>query len=325
MKKILSLSVSIILMLTSCIDDTETTAASQTEVAAKPPTSVGSSGLPGKTVTFNPTLIFSSDGLSVNYQNSTEGNYPTGEFTNLAISEAVEGDRLIVSISVGAEKIDLGFSFTDRGGEGYIDEAVLDLVEVNDEVKELPAKVTIAIDAGTVRNENVTAESLPDLTGAPTVDEWNNYLTGTGLLVTDTTDVSLSVVQFSSSTEATIYHITGSDAGTSDSFSYIYTKLDENTGTLDMTDYYVEKDEGEPWHGQNIKDEGQVKLIWSSDEDATFYNGQWSDVQGAGVYTNLDTGEERVSTSSVSSGTFGVVSNVSIYIEQSKQTASTGN
>jgi len=315
----------ILLMLSSCIDDTETTAASQTAVVAQPPASVGSSGLSGQTITFNPTLVFSADGSTIDYQNNTAGNYPTGEFTNLVIGEAVEGDRLIISITVGGEKIDLGFSFTDRGGEGYIDEAVLDLVEVNDEVKELPAKVTIAIDAGTVRNENVTAESLPDLTGAPTVDEWNKYLTGTGLLVTDTTDGSLSVVQFSSSTEATIYHLTGHDyAGTSDSFSYIYTKLDENTGTLDMTEYYVEEDEG-PWYGQNIKDVGQVKLIWSSDEDATFYNGQWSDVQGAGVYTNLDTGEEIVSTSSPSSGTFGVVSNVSIYIEQNKQTASTGN
>ena len=315
----------ILLMLSSCIDDTETTAASQTAVVAQPPASVGSSGLSGQTITFNPTLVFSADGSTIDYQNNTAGNYPTGEFTNLVIGEAVEGDRLIVSITVGGEKIDLGFSFTDRGGEGYIDEAVLDLVEVNDEEKELPAKVTIAIAAGTVRNENVTAESLPDLTGAPTVDEWNKYLTGTGLLVTDTTDGSLSVVQFSSSTEATIYHLTGHDyAGTSDSFSYIYTKLDENTGTLDMTEYYVEEDEG-PWYGQNIKDVGQVKLIWSSDEDATFYNGQWSDVQGAGVYTNLDTGEEIVSTSSPSSGTFGVVSNVSIYIEQNKQTASTGN
>jgi hypothetical protein len=315
----------ILLMLSSCIDDTETTAASQTAVVAQPPASVGSSGLSGQTITFNPTLVFSADGSKIDYQNNTAGNYPTGEFTNLVIGEAVEGDRLIVSITVGGEKIDLGFSFTDRGGEGYIDEAVLDLVEVNDEEKELPAKVTIAIAAGTVRNENVTAESLPDLTGAPTVDEWNKYLTGTGLLVTDTTDGSLSVVQFSSSTEATIYHLTGHDyAGTSDSFSYIYTKLDENTGTLDMTEYYVEEDEG-PWYGQNIKDVGQVKLIWSSDEDATFYNGQWSDVQGAGVYTNLDTGEEIVSTSSPSSGTFGVVSNVSIYIEQNKQTASTGN
>ena len=73
----------------------------------------------------------------------------------------------------------------------------------------------------------------------------------------------------------------------------LHRNLDENTGTLDMTEYYGEEDEG-PWYGHNITDVGQVKLIWSSDEDATFYNGQWSDVQGAGVYTNLDTGEEIV-------------------------------
>lgn len=328
MKKSICLISSILLLMSGCLsedDEISTTASSQTEVVAKAPTSVGSSGLSGKTVTFNPTLIFSTDGLTVDYSNSaTDGNYPNGSFPNITLTDNVEGDRLVVSITVNAEKIDLGFSFTDRGGEGYIDEAVLDEVKVNDEVKALPAKVTVAIDAGTVRNENVTAESLPDLTGAPTVDEWNKYLTGTGLLVTDNDD-ELSVVQFSSSTEATVYRINGSDAGTSYSFSYIYTKLDENTGTLDMTDYYIYDYAGDPWHGQNIKDVNQVKLTWSSDEDATFYNGNWSDVQGSGVYTNLDTGEERVSTSSVSYGTFGVISNVSIYIEQSKQTASTGN
>ena len=69
--------------------------------------------------------------------------------------------------------------------------AVLDLVEVDDEVQVLPAE-SISVSQSLLvqlRNENVAAESLPDLTGAPT-DAMNGikYLvTGTGLLVTDTT------------------------------------------------------------------------------------------------------------------------------------------
>ena len=329
MIKSICLASSIILM-SGCLyddDDATTTAASQTAVVAKAPPSVGSSGLVGKTITFNPIITFVSDN-NLSYINDKDGDYPVVQGTvygKIEIdSSDPDPDKLSLIININGDVIVLSFGFRDLGGEGYIDEAVLDEVKVNDEVKVLPAKVTVAIEAGTVRNENVTAESSPDLTGAPSVDEWNKYLLGTGLLVTNN-DGEISVVEFSSSSEATIYHINGSDAGTSESFSYIYTKLDENTGTLDMTDYYIYDYAGDPWHGQNIKDEGQVKLIWSSDEDATFYNGQWSDVQGSGVYTNLDTGEERVSTSSVSSGTFGVVSNVSIYIEQSKQTASTGN
>ncbi|MAL86895.1 MAG: hypothetical protein CMI23_11145, partial [Opitutae bacterium] len=173
MKIILSLLSFIILFFTGCLVDDENTVTtavvSQTAVVAAAPSSVGNSGLSGQTISFNPTLVISSDGLTLDYSNSSsDGSYPTGDFPNLTISEQVEGERLVISITVDSQIIDLGFSFTDRGGEGFIDEAVLDLVKVNDEVKELPAKVTVAIDAGTVRNENVKTEDLPDLSGAPT-------------------------------------------------------------------------------------------------------------------------------------------------------------
>ena len=83
---------------------------------------------------------------------------------------------MVISITVNNEKIDLGFSFTDRGGEGNIDEAVLDLVKVNDEVKELPAKVTVAIEKSTVRNENVKTEDLPDFSVAELLKSGTNIL-----------------------------------------------------------------------------------------------------------------------------------------------------
>ena len=155
----------ILLMLSSCIDDTETTAASQTAVVAQPPASVGSSGLSGQTITFNPTLVFSADGSTINYTNTESGsNYPSGTSIDLNLTSEVVGDRLIVSITVGGEKIDLGFNFIDRGGEGYIDEVVLDLVEVDDEVQVLPAEISVLVTPGTVRNEKVAKAALPDFT-----------------------------------------------------------------------------------------------------------------------------------------------------------------
>ena len=56
-------------------------------------------------------------------------------------------DRLIVTVTVNGEKLDLGFSFIDRGGEGYIDEVVLDLVEVDDEVQVLPAEISVLVNS----------------------------------------------------------------------------------------------------------------------------------------------------------------------------------
>ena len=328
--------VSSIILMSGCLyddDDATTTVASQTTVVAKAPSSVGNSGLPGKTISFNPTLVFNLDGVTIDYSNSsTDGSYPTGDFANLTISEQVEGERLVISITVNSEKIDLGFSFTDRGGEGFIDEAVLDLVEVNDEVKELPAKVTVAIDAGTVRNENVKTEDLPDLSGAPTRDEWNNYIIGTGLLTKDNSGVGdISIIQFTSSTEGVKYSLSGSDAGTADTATYVYTKVDATEGNLALSDTYVLNFPGHAWHQKQVKDDWEVKLTWSDAADATFYNGNWSDKPNSGTITNLETNEKMDYESfygadnSLSYGTFGAISNVSIYIQQNTQNIASSN
>jgi hypothetical protein len=313
-------------MLSSCLEDTDTTAASQTAVVAQPPASVGSSGLSGQTVTFNPTLVFSADGLTINYQNNTAGNYPTGEFTNLVIGEAVEGDRLIVSITVGGEKIDLGFSFTDRGGEGYIDEAVLDLVEVNDEEKELPAKVTIAIDAGTVRNENVAETALPDFKGAPTEAEWNQYLVGTAMLLQEDTMTYIdnTLVQFTTTSSGIYVDMEDGDTGT---FTYSYSLTDSgaNTGKItissewkneDDTDTPDEEDLEYPGsNGHMLRDDFSKNLVFTN-----FYNGETSDNPG-GTVTDTETGKVYPwNEQEYSSGTFKGITNPTLYLKNNPAT-----
>jgi len=324
MKKNICLISSILLFMSGCLSDDDeisTTASSQTEVVAKAPASVGSSGLSGKTVTFNPTLIFSTDGLTVDYSNSaTDGNYPNGSFPNITLTDNVEGDRLVVSITVNAEKIDLGFSFTDRGGEGYIDEAVLDEVKVNDEVKALPAKVTVAIDAGTVRNENVTAESLPDITGAPTVEEWNNYIVGTAMLITGNSE-TLS----SSTTEKTLVHFTTSSSGSyidlkdseTGSFSYTYTptvgatNLGELSVSSDWSTTSIDSDYPDVPVGTLMRDEFVMDLTFKD-----FYNGTREDKVG-GTTTDLASGKVY-SGDTPETGDFNAITNVSLYLANNK-------
>ncbi len=324
MKKIISILSSFIIILSGCVDDEVATASSQTEVVAQPPASVGSSGLSGQTVTFNPTLVFSMDGLTVNYSNSVVGgNYPDGNFSNITLTDNVEGDRLVVSITVNNEKIDLGFSFTDRGGEGYIDEAVLDMVEVNDQVQSLPSKVTVTIEPGKVRNEKVTAESLPDLTGAPTVEEWNNYIVGTAMLITGNSDPTLI-----STTENTLVHFTTSSSGSyidledseTGSFSYTYTPTDGATNlgelsvTSDWTTTSIDPDYPDVPVGTLMRDEFVMDLTFKD-----FYNGTRKDKAG-GTTTDLASGKVY-SEDTPETGDFNTITNVSLYIENNKQTS----
>lgn len=330
MKTTVGLLSIIILFFTGCLLDDEdtatTTAASQTAVAAAAPTSVGNSGLPGKTISFNPTLVFNLDGVTLDYSNSsTDGSYPTGDFANLTISEQVEGDRLVISITVNNEKIDLGFSFTDRGGEGFIDEAVLDLVEVNDEVKELPAKVTVAIDAGTVRNENVKTEDLPDFSGAPTSEEWNKYIVGTAMLITNDANTTWSgtvestLVYFTSSSAGVYYDM---DDGETGNFSYNYTPPSSetsNVGEVSVVSEWIQNDADYPDSlGNAMRDEFSMKLTFTD-----FYNGKREDNPG-GKSIDTVTGKEYPETKP-ETGTFNAVTNVSLYLETSKKSTSAAN
>ena len=319
----------ILLMLSSCIDDTETTAASQTAVVAQPPASVGSSGLSGQTITFNPTLVFSADGSTIDYQNNTAGNYPTGEFTNLVIGEAVEGDRLIVSITVNGEKLDLGFNFIDRGGEGYIDEVVLDLVEVDDEVQVLPAEISVLVTPGTVRNEKVAKAALPDFTGAPTEAEWNQYLVGTAILALESSQTIVSesektLVQFTTSSSGTYVDLNDGDTGTF-TYSYSLTDAGQNIGkitisaeweNLDDTDTPDQEDLDYPGtNGHTLRDNLSKNLYF-----VNFYEGDISDNPGAAV-TDIQTGKVYPwGEDEYSSGTFTTITNPTVYLKNNPAT-----
>jgi hypothetical protein len=281
----------LIMLLSGCLgleDDATTTAASQTAVVAKAPSSVVSSGLVGKTITFNPTITFVADN-NLSYFNDKVGDYPVVQGTVYGKIEIdpsdSDTDKLSLKININGDVIVLSFGFRDLGGEGYIDEAVLDEVKVNDEVKVLPAKVTVAIDAGTIRNENVKIEDLPDFSGAPTSEEWNKYIVGTAMLITsdaNTTwsgNVESTLVYFTSSGAGVYYDM---DDGETGNFSYNYTPPSSegsNIGEVSVVSEWIQNDPDYPDSlGNAMRDKFSMKLTFTE-----FYNGKREDNPGGGI------------------------------------------
>ena len=322
----------ILLMLSSCIDDTETTEASQTAVVAQPPqptdpSSVEDHGLSGQTVKFNPTLTFSLNGKNIDYSNTESGsNYPSGNFTGLSLTNEVVGNRLIVTVTVNGEKLDLGFSFIDRGGEGFIDEVVLDLVEVDDEVQVLPAEISVLVTPGTVRNEKVAKAALPDFTGAPTEAEWNQYLVGTAILLQGTANGQddFTLAQFTTTSSGTYVDVEDGDTSTF-TYSYSLTDSGSNSGKLtistewkneDDTDTPDEEDLEYPGsNGHMLRDDFSKNLVFTD-----YYNGETSDNPG-GTVTDTETGKVYPwNEQEYSSGTFKGITNPTVYLNNNTAT-----
>jgi len=318
MKIITICSLLLTLLNFGCFDgggSTSSTPASQTEVLAQAPTSVASSGLPGKTITFNPTLVFDSTGETVDYSNDiSDSAYPNGSFDDIDLSETVEGDRLVISITVNGQKIDLGFSFVDRGGEGFIDEAVLDVVKVDDVEQTLPGKVTVRIDAGTVVNEGVAEDERLDISGAPTEAQWNTYIIGAAVLIEEDGGSynDNTLVRFQTATTGQYVDLEDLDTG---DFTYTYTKTGDSTGKLSVvTDWEIdagEEDPDYPGATGTMRDEFTMTLTLTD-----FYNGKYADDAGSTV-TELSTGTVFPDDEDpLGSGKISVITNVTVFLDE---------
>ena len=319
MKQKLLISLTLIFSLSSCFDggdSSSSTPASQKEVVAQAPASVASSGLPGKEVTFNPTIKFDSIGETINYSNdSSDSVYPSGNFSDVDLNETVEGDRLVISITVDGQKIDLGFSFVDRGGEGFIDEAVLDVVKVDDVEQTLPEKVTVMIDPGRVANEGIAEEDRLDISGAPSEEEWNTYIIGAAVLVEEEDgDEDSTLVRFQTATTGQYVDLSDLDTG---DFTYTYTKTSDTTGKLSVvSDWELdagEEDPDYPGATGTMRDEFTMTLTFTD-----FYNGTYADDAGSTV-TELSTGTEFPDDEDpLGKGTISVITNVSVFLDKAE-------
>ena len=322
MKIILTLSVAFMLVFSGCLndDDNPSTLASQTEVAAKLPDNVSTSALAedvvgGQTINLNPTLVFSIDGTTLSYSNdSNDTGYPATVNGQIDVNSSKEDDRLILSFTVGGQKIDVGFSFIDRGGEGFIDEAVLDVARVDGAEQTISEKRTFTLDAGEFANAGIAAEDRPDFSGAPTTAEWNRYLVGTAILLTEDSGLDNTLVRFNSSSSGQYVDL---DDGYIGNFSYTYKNDGNNTGEISVTENWVnagiDYDSDYPdSNGSRMRTEFSVSLTF---ED--FYNGRWAD--GPEVVSDLDSGKTYEENDD-EQGSFNAITNVTLYLEENSNT-----
>ena len=313
----------LIFVFSGCLNDdndSTSTLASQTEVAAKLPNSVSATELAedvvgSQTITLNPTLIFSEDGTTLTYSNDlNDTGYPATVNGQIDVNSSKEEDRLILSFTVGGQKIEIGFSFIDRGGEGYIDEAILDVAKVDDTEQTISEKVTLTLDAGQLPNAGVAEEDRPDLSGAPTTAEWNRYLVGTAILLIEDKGLDNTLVRFNSSSSGQYVDL---DEGYIGNFSYTYKNEGNNTGEISITENWVnagqDYDSDYPdSNGSRMRSEFSVSLTF-----VDFYNGRW--VDGPEVTTDLDSGK-TYEVNDDEQGSFNAITNVTLYLEDNSKT-----
>lgn len=296
-------------MFSGCKSDnsTSSTPASQSEVAAKLPSGLSASDLSedvvgGKSININPTLTFSSDGSTLTYQNdSNDSGYPATVSGSISVTSTKDGDdKLLLTFTVGGQEIEIGFSFIDRGGEGYIDEAVLETAKVDDIEQTISQKVTVTMATGKIENAAVSSQDRLDISGAPDLSEWNRYIVGTAFFCDNSARGEI-LFYFTSSTSGKYFDMEDGDSG---DVSYSYKPTGANTGEISLTADYPGTG------GHTLRDDWKSSLTFTN-----FYNGSFVDLPG-GTTTDLNTGKVVHNWTVIDSGTFNAITNVSVYLEE---------
>ena len=304
MKKIISLSSSLLLMLSGCIDD-DTTNNGATSFEASTPTVLST----GTEIAFNPKITVTSL-TACTYDNTvnTDSKLPatTGAVEcNMTVSPS--GSSLTVTIEnlslFGADNLVITLNgFVDKGGDGHTDQ-----FSVTAETGVTPTTGATSVVAtgqfvGTTkpRNENVSDANVVDITGAPTKEEWDAYIVGN--LIVATEDINeIEIIKFASSTaEYTEYGGSSPETGTWESYVYAKSEDDDVTGFITMTDTWTEND------GSKMESKRVIQCTFTS-----FYLGAYKEISESEV--NLTTGVEA--QTSPASGTFEVYTDVSLIID----------
>ena len=318
-------------LFSSCIDESAPTAAATVDQTS------AAEVFGGYTLELNPTIVFADDGKSGTYDNTANiSGYPVGQGIQVSITYVDGGVGLDIIFTADAfTEGALGVTvqdFKDTGNDGGIDEFTVSAAKVGD--KPIPnfkpvvkrpvpgemkrSKADLAANPVAGSADAAVAQEDVDISGAPTVDEWNGNIVGKAFLVTGS-DGDLDLISFESSTTGTMYGLSGEDNGIKETFTYTYSYDNQNEGTI----FY----KGAPYlNGLYYPTVPADTMIqWSTDIDLKFtdwYNGTYSESQGKD--TIVDTGDVIYQDNSPASGSFSVIKDVNIYIQQNF-TASTGN
>jgi hypothetical protein len=305
--------------LFSCIDESAPTA-----VAAVDSTSAAEV-FGGYTLDLNPTIVFSADGLTGTYDNSAnDSGFPAGTNIQVVIKYMDGGVGLDITFTADAFTDGaLGVTvqdFKDTGNDGGIDEFTVSAAKVGS--KPIPnfkpvvkktapgemkrSKADLAANPVASTADAAVAQNEVDISGTPTLAEWNSNIVGKGFLITHA-DGDLDLLSFTSASAGVIYEFFDN---TTDDFTYTFEPLvGESQGILKAT---------YPWtasNGDKMRADLDITLKFTD-----WYNGTYKDeeIKDTNLATNQVTYDQNLST-----GTFSIVKDVNVYV-QSKSTASAG-
>ena len=225
-----------------------------------PPSNASPAGVPlsvaGSEITINPVIKFGADGSTFDYNNNlaTDSDFPpgaaSGTFTSSFDSSS---EKVFLTLTADPVWLDGDLSleltgFLDVDGSGLID-----TFSYTASYGAVTAGGSGEFSGGKPANPNADASSIPDVSGAPTEDEWNKYIVGKNafFLSDDGSEADFVDIQDSGSFAATDED--GTEYGT-----YTYEKVSEITGNLTV------KEGG-----------GQHRLLITFDD---FFSGEYRDL-----------------------------------------------
>jgi hypothetical protein len=262
-------------------------------------------------IAFNPVITIDASGTSCTYDNTknTVSSFPAGT-TTCTIVYSESGGALVATLIetngtvLGGNDLVLNLSgFVDKGNEGLVDEFTVQATHGATTVQETgqfvgatkPLNKTVA----------ATRAELPDLTGAPDAAEWSRYCIGNAISIEESGTGDLSLSRFTSSTAHEGYDVSGSDAGSSWSGTYTYTKNSETTATLVLTENVTIAT------GAQVTSVTTVELTFTD-----FYTGSWQTTSS--VETIVATGQSTTDTE-LETGTFQMYTDISLFVGSGSQ------
>ena len=249
------------LLFSSCGDSGGSGDGSVTTSGASTPSSLPS----GLVIAVNPKITFTaslSDGgtVAVSYENDG-GDYPVYS-GNVDVTMNKTGSQITLTFDFSAALPGTTLSmvldgFTDRGGDGHTDEFTV-TATIDGDTK--PASTGQFVGGVKPTNENIPASQRVDISGTPTEQQFQNYLVGFAILVTDTTDDDTAFIHFIDQTSVEFYDDDGEiSRGT---YTYSYNGGNPTLLISDMTE-----SDGDVWSSN-------VSLSFDS-----FYKGNWQNLE----------------------------------------------
>jgi hypothetical protein len=216
-----------------------------------PPSNASPAGAPssvaGSEITINPVIKFSVDGSTFEYDNTlaTDSDLPLGPHTGVfafRVNESTGQVFLTLTAAPAWPAGDLSLELT-----GFVDEdgsGLIDTFSYTATYGAVTAGGSGEFSGGKPANPNADASSIPDVSGSPTVEEWNQYIVGKNMVWYTQGDPDVTFVYVK---DAVSYVATDED-GTWHG-NYTYDKTGDNTGKITASEVYSD---GGRWDMESI-------------------------------------------------------------------------